>query len=102
MKSRFAILFTLTLTLLIGYHETTLSFGLLQSYAMERSEETPTRESEEHISVIASRVIQSLVLRQDLKNNITCLFDPAYHKLVTFHSAFFKSSLHILFLSLRN
>lgn len=101
MKSRFTIFFTLALTLLIASHETTWSFGLLQSHAMERSEETPTRESEEHISVIASRLNQSLVLGQSLKNHIPYRFDPDYHKLVAFHSAFFKSSLHILFLSLR-
>ncbi len=102
MKSKLIILFTLTLTLLIGAHETTLSFGLLDSYAMERSEEVPSRESEEHTSVITSRVIRPLVLGHGSKNYTPYLYDSDFRKMITNHSAFFKSSLHILFLALRH
>lgn len=69
---------------------------------MERSEESPLRESEEHASIITSKVIRPLVLRPGLNYQITYLFDLVNHKRFTSHSAFFKSSLHILFLSLRN
>jgi hypothetical protein len=102
MRSKLIILFTLTLTLLIGSGEMTMSFDLVETSAMERSEEVPSRESEEHASVISSRVIRPLVLGTG--SNIANIFfsDSGFRKLVVKHSVFFKSSLHILFLSLRH
>ncbi len=102
MRTKLIILFTLTLALLIGSHEMTMSFGVPETNAMERSEEVPSRESEEHISVITSRVIRSAVLSSGSTNYVLYLYESDFCKQILRHPAFFKSSLHILFLSLRH
>jgi len=102
MRSKLIILLTLTLALLIATHEMTMSFGLLESNAIERSEEVPSRESEEHTSVITVRAIRPLALGSGSNICILYLNDSCFRKVVTRQPAFFKSSLHILFLSLRH
>jgi len=102
MRSKLIILSTLTLALLIASHEMTMSFGLLETNAIERSEEVPSRESEEHTSVNTLRVIRPLVLGTGSNTYILYLNDSCFRKVVTRQTAFFKSSLHILFLSLRH
>ncbi len=102
MRTKVIPLFTLILTLIIGSHDTTLSLGFLNSAAAERSEEAPSRESEEHASEITWRVIRPLMLGPGKISYILSSHNASFRKLVIRPKAYFKSSLHILFLSLRH
>jgi hypothetical protein len=102
MRNKITIFFAFTLILLLGSHETTSFFGFLEPYAIERSEEVPTREVEEHGLISASKSARPLVLSPGSRNDLAVFYSTIFRKTARIHSSFFKSSLHILFLSLRH
>jgi len=102
MRNKITIFFAFTLILLLGSHETTSIFGFIEPNAIERSEEVPTRELEEHGLISASKSSRPLVLSPGSRNILTAFCGTTFGKTGRSHSSFFKSSLHILFLSLRH
>lgn len=102
MRNKITIFFAFALILLLESHETTSFFGFLEPFAIERSEEGPTRELEEHGLISASRSARPLVLSPGSRNNLTAFYGTTLRKTGRSHSSVFKSSLHILFLALRH
>ena len=102
MKSGLTFCFAFALSILIGCQETILSFGLIESSVIERSEELPSRESQEHTLNVSSRGVRLTALNSNTNISVPVLYDYAFRTQVIFRPSFFKSSLHILFLSLRH
>jgi len=102
MRNKITIFFAFALILLLGSHETTSFFGFIEPNAIERSEEVPTRELEEHDLISTSKSARTSVLNPGSRNNLRNFYGTSFRKIDRIHPSFFKSSLHILFLSLRH
>jgi hypothetical protein len=102
MKSKVALYLVFVLALLIGSHETILSFGLVEVNLIERSEEVPSKESEEHTLTISARLVRLSIQNSISGNFVPSFYESSFRRLVANRPPLIKSHLHILFLSLRH